>query len=130
MLKTFEDILAVFPWERFQNASSYEDTVNIGNEIRKELLPQCEGPIKEIVEKELEGEFNLSSFIGEKEKQKMGQWIEDHYDEVDHLFQNSDTEVHNQIEKGKWYEVALVVKHLILKLRDLGMFKILSEAGL
>ena len=130
MLKTFEDILAVFPWERFQNASSYEDTVNIGNEIRKELLPQCEGPIKEIVEKELEGEFNLSSFIGEKEKQKMSQWIEDHFDDVDHLFQNSDTEVRNQIEKGKWYEATLVVKSLILKLKDLGMFNILSEAGL
>ena len=130
MLKTFEDLLAVFPWEKFQNASSYEDTVNIGNEIRKELLPQCEGPAKEIIEKELEGVFNISSFIGEKEQQKMSQWIEDHFDEVDHLFENGDTAVRNCIEEGKWYDAMLAVKTLILKLRDLGMFKILSEAGL
>ena len=130
MLKTFEDVLAVLPWERFKTASSYEDTVNIGNEIRKELLPQCEGPTKEIIEKELEGVFDLSSFIGEKETQKMSQWIEDHFDDVDHLFTNGDTEVRNCIEEGKWYDAMLAVKTLILKLRDLGMFKILSEAGL
>ena len=130
MLKTFEDVLAVFPWERFQNASSHEDTIDIGDEIRKEFLPQCEGPVKEIIEKELKGEFNLNSFLGEKEKQKMSQWIEDHFDDVDHLFTNGDTEVHNCIEEEKWYDAVLAVKTLILKLRDLGMFKILSEAGL
>ena len=130
MLKTFEDVLAVIPWERFQNASSHEDTIDIGDEIRKEFIPQCEGPVKEIIEKELKGEFDLSSFIGEKEKQKMSQWIEDHYDEIDDLFHHSDTEIRNLADEEKWYDAILVVKALILKLKDLGMFKIFSEAGL
>ena len=64
MIATFVDYFNAFPFSSLENASSEEEWKDLNTEIRKELLPQSGGYIRDILVEEIErgGENSLLSF--------------------------------------------------------------------
>ena len=126
MISTLREVLDIFPVERFRDVSTKEECTELTNQISKELIPQTEGVLKTILEKELEGDFNIQSIPGVKKL--MEEFVTSHMDEISACRETFNPIFEKAEEENDFYTQVVTLTKIFREFLNMGLD--LSPIGL